>query len=164
MQFPAEPTVNLQPVRDPLRLETPLIILKRLVSCTRALDFTGVPAPLKQSTASLSNPGSSYCCWQPTPVASAGGIRWEWVRRSTGANQRRPCRVPLPNGELWKLLMVRIYGGRNMKAGRQKRTTRRRTAFTLHPTEHKHLRSSHHVSYRGLRLLPMCPSLSTVGP
>lgn len=61
------------------------------------------PCPVKQSTASLSNHGSSYCCWQAAPIPSAGGIRWEWVRRSTGANPRRPYHVPQPSRELLKV-------------------------------------------------------------
>lgn len=59
-----------------------------------------VSASLKQPAASLSNPGSSYCCWQLTPAPSNGGIRWEWVRRSKGTNQRRPLCVPRPKREL----------------------------------------------------------------
>lgn len=46
-----------------------------------------------------------------------------------------------------------------MKAGTQKRT-----AFTLHLTKQKHLQTSHQISFLCLHLLPVCPSLSTVGP
>lgn len=85
---------------------------KVTVSWTRPSIPRGPRTP-KQSAASLSNHGSSYCCWQLTPVPSAGGIRWEWVRRSTGANRRRPRRVPYPNGEL-----LEVADGK--KIGREK--------------------------------------------
>lgn len=54
--------------------------LRRLCHVTQA-SVTRGPCTPKHSTAPLSNPGSSYCCWQLRPVPSAGGIRWEWVRR-----------------------------------------------------------------------------------
>lgn len=90
------------------------------------------PCPVKQSTASLSNHGSSYCCWQAAPIPSAGGIRWEWVRRSTGANPRRPHHVPQPSRELLKVADSKEIRGRIMTAGTQKR---RSAAFTLHLTK-----------------------------
>lgn len=98
VQLPAQPSVNLQPACDPLVSENSGDDFKGTVSWTRGLllHATGVPAPQKQSTASSSNPDSSYCCWQHTTVASAGGIRWEWVRR-TGEILPRPR---TPNQEL----------------------------------------------------------------
>lgn len=119
------------------------------------------PCPVKQSTASLSNHGSSYCCWQAAPIPSAGGIRWEWVRRSTGANPRRPHHVPQPSRELLKVADSKEIRGRIMTAGTQKR---RSAAFTLHLTKQNTLNPPHHISFPCLHLLPACPSLSTAGP
>lgn len=117
------------------------------------------------STASLSNPGSSYCCWQPTPVPSAGGIGWAWVRRSTGANQRRPCCVPCSSRELLEVADCK----KTSEEGETWRQVDRRgggltSHFIWQSKNTRNLQSSHHVSFPCLCLLPVCPSFSTVGP
>lgn len=77
----------------PLRLETLLMIFKATVSWPM---IPRGPCTPRQSTASLSNPGSSYCCWQLTPVPGAGGIRWEWARGLCGGQPKETPLCPIP--------------------------------------------------------------------
>lgn len=139
-------------------------ILKRSVSWTQASIPWGSCTP-KQSTASLSNPGSSYCCWQLTPVPSVRGIRWEWVRRSTEANQRRPCHVPYPNRQLLEV----ADGKKISEEGETRRQVDTRGGGLLshliwQSKNTRNLNSSRHTYFPCLRVLPVCPSLSTAGP
>lgn len=144
--------MNLQPACDPFAWK-----LRWWFWLCHALEpsIPGGPCTPKQSTGSLSNPGSSYCCWQLTPVPSAGGIRWEWMKRSKGANQRRPCCVPYPNREL-----LEVADGKKIR-----REKHDREENCLHTSSDKAktppIQPSHILP---LSLLPVCPSLSTVGP
>lgn len=141
-------------------LETLLMILRQLCHGLRPSIPRG-PCTPKQSTASLSNHGSSYCCWQLTPVPSAEGIRWEWARRSAGANQRRPYRVLYPNRELFKVADSKKIRRKNHE-GRY--TKEEEDCHSTSSDKQKHIQSSHQISFPCLRLLPVCPSLSTVRP
>lgn len=115
--------------------------------------------PLYQTLAAPIVVGSSLL----SPVLEGlGESEWGGIR---GANQRRPCRVLYPNREL----LIVADGKKIPKEGDTLRQVDRRGGGLLshliwQSKNTRNLESSHHTSSPSLRLLPVCPSLSTVGP
>lgn len=98
------------------------------------------PQPLYQTLAAPIVVGSS--------LLSAWGIGWEWVRRSTGANQRRPYRVPYANRELSERQegWYKRWGG---------------IAFTTYLAKQEHQRSPFHSHILPILSLTPCASTTT---
>ena len=84
------------------------------------------------------------------------------MRRSTGANQLRPCRVPYPRRGVADGKKISEEG----ETWRQVDRSERGGGCCLHTSSDKAktVKPSHHTSFLCLRLLPVCPSLSTAGP
>lgn len=121
--------------------------------------FHGIPAPqsspqpLYQTLAVPIVVGSSHL---PPVLEGLGESELVGVQGPT-KDQRLSC-VPNPN---WELLDV--ANSNKICQGNTCRQVDRRKVFTLHLTEQKHLKPRFQSSYI-LPLLPVCPSLSTVGP
>ena len=125
---------------------------------TGSLHPRSSPQPLYQTLAAPIVVGSSL----PSPELEGLGVSEE----EYGGQPMETLLCPtsqrgVADGEELIEAGVGVGGGVNTEAGRQKR---RPDCLHTSSDKGKTVRSSHHTSFLCLRLLPVCPSLSSEGP